>query len=249
MAEVQRNLVSQLEFVSVLTLPDALEGFFRFWKVVASMKSAAERHHKLTGEELQLAQEKAGPERWLPVFGWEAQYEVSSWGRVRSLVNNAQTLVEDPAKRRIRKTRLLEGGPDWSEMVMLERHVSEKHDKENWLVHRLVMLAFEPIDNADGMEVNHKDLNRRNNFLWNLEWLTKPDNMAHAAANNVMPYGEHHKESKLTSEQVRQIRLRRRAGESGYALGKEFGVSSTTIYHIEKMKSRCKDGLIEDGEV
>lgn len=50
------------------------------------------------------------------------------------------------------------------------------------LVHRLVAIAFIP--NPDKLpQVNHKDTNKQNNHVSNLEWITNEDNMRHAFAN------------------------------------------------------------------
>lgn len=44
-------------------------------------------------------------------------------------------------------------------------------------IHRLVLTAFNPIENYNNFEVNHKDRNRRNNNLENLEWVTNQQNI------------------------------------------------------------------------
>lgn len=50
-------------------------------------------------------------------------------------------------------------------------------------VHRLVALTY--IENPDNLpEVNHKDLDKSNNNDWNLEWVTKSQNIQHAWDNN-----------------------------------------------------------------
>lgn len=45
-------------------------------------------------------------------------------------------------------------------------------------VHRIVMAAFAPTSNACELEVNHKDENKQNNCVSNLEWVTKTENEA-----------------------------------------------------------------------
>lgn len=46
--------------------------------------------------------------------------------------------------------------------------------------HRLVMMAFEPLDNCESMVVNHLDGDKTNNYIYNLEWCTEEDNRIHA---------------------------------------------------------------------
>lgn len=70
-----------------------------------------------------------------------------------------------------------------SEVLMengYRRVVLSKHNKSyNFLVHRLVAQAFIP--NPDNKPcVNHKDLNRENNGVENLEWVTYKENNNYA---------------------------------------------------------------------
>ena len=53
-----------------------------------------------------------------------------------------------------------------------------------FMVHRLVMETFNPIDNSQLLQVNHKDGNKHNNNINNLEWVTNMENMHHAIKNN-----------------------------------------------------------------
>lgn len=57
--------------------------------------------------------------------------------------------------------------------------LSKNNGKKNFLVHRLVAQAFIPNPN-NLPEVNHKDLDRQNNHIDNLEWCDRRENLAHS---------------------------------------------------------------------
>ena len=73
--------------------------------------------------------------------------------------------------------------------------------------HRLVMLCFEPREDADKLQVNHKDGNKLNNSLENLEWCTNQENRIHACENNLCARlkGEENPASKLKESEVKEI--------------------------------------------
>lgn len=52
--------------------------------------------------------------------------------------------------------------------------------RRNFPVHRLVLTMFSPIKNMTELQVNHKDGDKHNNSLSNLEWCTTQENIAHA---------------------------------------------------------------------
>ena len=70
-------------------------------------------------------------------------------------------------------------------------------------IHRLVLSTFCPVPNMNELTVNHKDGNKANNCLWNLEWMTQRENNFHSyrtGLNNNR--GENNKQAKFTEEQV-----------------------------------------------
>ena len=58
--------------------------------------------------------------------------------------------------------------------------------RKSFLIHRLVAMAhLDPVDNYRLYDVNHKDGNKANNRVDNLEWVTHAENMKHARANGL----------------------------------------------------------------
>lgn len=109
-----------------------------------------------------------------------------------------------------------------------QRNVRKYHTLR---IHRLVALAFIP--NLDNLpEVNHKDGNKKNNCVTNLEWVSGLENMQHAW-NNGLIYGlkgQENGRSKLSDEQVKEIR-NKYAGKKGKIaqLAREYNVSWSLI--------------------
>lgn len=53
------------------------------------------------------------------------------------------------------------------------------------LAHRVVMLTWKPIPNAEDLTVDHLDHNKRNNSVDNLEWVTKEENLKRASDDHI----------------------------------------------------------------
>jgi len=98
-------------------------------------------------------------------------------------------------------------------------------------IHRLMHLAFFP--DSIGV-INHKDGNKLNNHVSNLEVVTQKKNVQHAFANGLMRptglKGEKNPNAALTDMQRAEIVRRRLAGESSTSLQREFGVSHIDRY-------------------
>lgn len=104
--------------------------------------------------------------------------------------------------------------------------------KKTKTVHRLVALAFIPAE--DGKDfVNHKDGNKQNNVVDNLEWCTRSENMKHAYEYGLKnSNGVKNGRSKLTEEDVSFIRTHHVRGDKDFgttALARKFGVARQTI--------------------
>lgn len=175
-------------------------------------------------------------EDWQSIKGYEGFYEVSNYGRVRSV---DRTIKYSDGRELSYKGMVLK--PNASEGRYLGVSLYKNQKKERLYVHRLVAKAF--IENSDNKpQVNHKDGNRFNNYTTNLEWVDQNENMKHAYDNGLsvnprLP-GEMNPNSKLTHNQVNEIRGQR--NKSSYALAVEYGVNASTIQRIWNGKSWSK---------
>lgn len=173
-------------------------------------------------------------EIWRDVVGYEGKYQVSSMGRVKSLSRARDCGHKQPVPERILK--LCWAGT--SAYLSVSLHKSGK--SQMFRVHRLMAKVFLP--NPEGkLEVNHKDADRRNNKLSNLEWATRIENAHHAMNLGLYPTGNRNGNGKLTDKQEEQIRERLAKGETGKTIAPDFGVSPTLINQINRGEVRKKN--------
>lgn len=99
-------------------------------------------------------------EQWLDISGYEGLYQISNFGRVKSFY------FKNP---RILKPHKVKGYSN------VELYKNKK--KKQFYIHRLVMENFCPIENMNVLDVNHKDEDKSNNHISNLEWMTHKDNL------------------------------------------------------------------------
>lgn len=165
-------------------------------------------------------------ELWHWVVGYEGLYMVSNMGNVMGVPKNAQSghLIKQQENPK---------GRGYMAVCLCKDNVKKK-----FAVHRLVATAFIP--NLDRKpEVNHKNGNRADNRVENLEWSTRSENESHAyrvLGKEPQRYWKGKPRlfaRKLTDEQVREIRKDDRPSRQ---VGLEYGVSKTTIQGIRKGK-------------
>ena len=114
-------------------------------------------------------------EIWKDIPGYEGIYQTSNYGRIRT-VEGKTTFTKRHGKR-VWKSRVLKGkgnNPITGKRVSLWKDGKPK----DHLVARLVAITFLGVP-PEGFTVNHKDGNRMNNYIDNLEWLSLADNIRH----------------------------------------------------------------------
>ena len=120
---------------------------------------------------------------------FDPTYLISNTGKVYSSKSNV-----------VMKTRLDRYG--YSRLsIWVDKNI------KTYCIHKLVATYFIP--NLHNLEtVNHKDGNKQNNSITNLEWLSSPDNVKHAYKNGISnSTGESNPACKLTESKVIQIKL------------------------------------------
>lgn len=156
-------------------------------------------------------------EKWVLVSEFKDYYEVSEFGDLRSV---ARVINGKRYRSRRIATRVSRNGYRMACIRVDGRPITV-------LIHRLIATAFVP--NPSGRrEVNHRDGNKLNNEISNLEWVSRSENTAHAWRLGLKDAkqhrrGEDHYGAKVTADQVRAIR-------NGSA--ETFGLSRSAIRHI-----------------
>lgn len=116
----------------------------------------------------------------------------------------------------------------------LRLRLSKNNKKFSKYVHRLVASAYIP--NPDNKPfINHKNGNKVDNRISNLEWCSQKENVRHAWANGLAKsrYGENHHNAILTDRQIIDIRSLLQDGLPQTEIAKRFNCSQSLISQIK----------------
>lgn len=161
-------------------------------------------------------------ELWQPVKGFEDYYEISTQGRLKSL----------------RSGKILK--PRKQNQGYFSYVLSVKQKYTYRLAHVLVAEAFIP-NPENKRTVNHKDSDKHNNRVDNLEWMTHSENHQHAFQNgrenpNAFELGI----NKLSRQSVEYIRQHYIKGDRTYGAGplaRQFGISTPSLLKVIRRQS------------
>lgn len=165
-------------------------------------------------------------EVWKDIDGFESLYQVSSYGRIRSLPRyktRGRVLKQCISKKGYLRTSIM-GKPNTAYLIM----------------HRVVAKAFIPNPN-NLPEVNHKDGNKQNNHVDNLEWCTHEYNVKHSVENKLADYskiaGSKNSQSKLNEIEVVKIRQMHKDGKNFTEIAKQYNVTANLIGMVCRMQN------------
>lgn len=106
--------------------------------------------------------------QWKPIKGYEGLYEISNTGLIRT---NKKYCIKRNSKEKINKYKYIKGSPDSNGYIVLTLYktLGNKKDKKTHKLHKLVAEHF-LINEHNYHQINHKDENKSNNNVNNLEW-------------------------------------------------------------------------------
>src|SRR5574344_917934 len=121
-------------------------------------------------------------EEWRDVVGYEGYYQVSNLGRVKSIERKICLETRNVRCSKTISSRILKQAEYRNGYLKVV--LSKNGIHENKLVHRLVMESFKKDRNLS-YQVNHKDENKKNNNIDNLEWCTNSYNINYGNRNKI----------------------------------------------------------------
>lgn len=126
-------------------------------------------------------------ETWKAIDGYVGHYEISNYGRVKSFPTQRRTTTI------ILKPKLTKDG-------YYETTLNANNKTKYIRTHRLVAQAFIP-NLQNKPQVNHKDGNKLNNYVGNLEWVTNQENITHSIAIGLQnPVGHNNSNAKPVAQ-------------------------------------------------
>lgn len=176
-----------------------------------------------------------GTEEWKDIEGYEGAYQVSRSGEVKGLPRRVYR--RDGTKGAMLDERVLKGAMNSSGYLTVTLSLNSK--QKSSFIHRLVAEAF--IENPNDFEqVNHKDRNKLNNHVENLEWVTPQENSAHGnslESDKERNRGSSNPNSKLTEKCVIEIRRLRKKGIKIQEIADKFDIHNSSVSTICNNKS------------
>ena len=106
-------------------------------------------------------------EEWRPINDFVGVYDVSTYGRIRSFLNNRHGVCDDP--------KIIKGSLGKNGYYTVSLHNPATQKRKKLLVHRIVAQTFIPNPDIKSV-VDHINTNKTDNRVENLRWVTHREN-------------------------------------------------------------------------
>ena len=171
--------------------------------------------------------------KWKTIPKWKGYYKASSNGKIKSLeriiykIRNEKKISQKVTEKIL--TPFVD--KDGYKCVLLSRNGKTIYTS----IHRLVAMTF--LSNPQNKPmVNHKDGNKANNHVSNLEWCTHKENEKHALINGLKSRGSNFSSAKLHETDIPTIRKQLKDKVPATQIARKYGVHSCIIYGIRDGK-------------
>lgn len=162
-------------------------------------------------------------EIWKDIPGYEGYYQVSNLGRVKSLPRGKQWPYRQ-THNNIRKIKKTNRG-------YFSVNLCTNNEAKWFMVHRLVAMAFIP--NPNNLPcVNHKDENKTNNRVENLEWCTYKYNANYGTGID--------RQKKSRAANPNNENIRRIIGEKNSKAVRAYTPNGTLVGEYKSLKEASK---------
>lgn len=164
-------------------------------------------------------------EIWKDINEYEELYQVSNFGKIRSLERNI-TKINGITQHS--KSRIIKGCDNGNGYLTV--YLRKNGKNKPFYIHRLVAQAF--IGNIDGKDINHKDFNRKNNRLDNLEILSRKENINYSIKHGKYEKLYSDRKNKTKEKYERIINLIVKNNDSNmpiYELEKKYNINHKTF--------------------
>lgn len=171
-------------------------------------------------------------EDWRIIEGYNSAYSISNYGRVMRLTPGPKTYAG----------KILTPGLNKKTGYVFVKLV--KNGKAQKIpIHILVSRAFMNPPPNDNWVVDHKNGNKQDPRLVNLEWVSRSENTKRAIRLGLQPlcYGEDNGRCKVSKEQIEEIRKEYETGElTQKQLAEKHKISTTYVNYILNKRNRAK---------
>jgi DNA polymerase III alpha subunit len=159
-------------------------------------------------------------EIWKDIKGYENLYQISTKGRIRKKGWYNKKRINKPILLHI---NIIKSGYCYA-------HLYKRNDKKSRKarqIHKLVAQAFIP-NPLNKPEINHLDGNKQNNYIKNLTWVTKSENVRHSHRIGLLSSETFAKITRNTVDKIRNLYPL----YNQYELAKKFDISQTQVNRI-----------------